>query len=278
MASDNFSQYPVIDLRPTEKFRQQHLENSANIPASQLESRTHELPERLTPINLIGHHPELQMAKQFLTTKGYQILEVLDLSQSNIADCFPATFLASHGRSKRYWQPASVVAHFCKNIQQTGANKRALDLACGAGRDCVYLGLNGWQVHAIDISQHALERLESFAQREKLNIQCQLVDLEKELDSFLATKQKFDLIVVVRYLHRPLLTKLDSLLNQSGHIIYQTFMQGCEKFGSPKNPRFLLQQGELARCFSSYTICLDQIDYLSDGRPVNSFIAQKESD
>jgi cytochrome b561 len=85
----------------------------------------------------------------------------------------------------------------------------------------------------------------------------------------------FDLINVARYLHRPLFAQIKSLLAVDGIILYHTFMQGSEVFGSPKNPNFLLKQGELAEVFADWHIWCDQTLVLADGRPMSYFIAQK---
>jgi hypothetical protein len=51
-------------------------------------------------------------------------------------------------------------------------------------------------------------------------------------------------------------------------------MQGSEKFGSPRNPNFLLKAGELAEVFAGAAILLDAVETLDDGRPVSAFIAR----
>jgi hypothetical protein len=51
--------------------------------------------------------------------------------------------------------------------------------------------------------------------------------------------------VVVNYLHRPLLPALVSAVAPGGVLIYETFAQGNERFGRPRNPDFLLRPGEL---------------------------------
>ncbi len=40
---------------------------------------------------------------------------------------------------------------------------RALDIACGAGRNALFLARQGWSVDAIDISQAGLDRARSAA-------------------------------------------------------------------------------------------------------------------
>ncbi len=61
-----------------------------------------------------------------------------------------------------------------------------------------------------------------------------------------------------------------------GLLVFQTFVEGVEAFGSPKNPNFILKKGELAKSFADFRIIIDKIETLKDGRPVSSFVAQRE--
>ncbi len=268
-------EFPIIDLRASESFARLHLIHSANIPADELHDRTHELPDKSISINLVGDLKQLDSATSLLESKGYSICATLFITHQILIESFSQSKLTTGLEFKRYWKPASVVEWFCQNVVAQGDSKRGLDLACGAGRDSIFLALKGWQMTSVDSSEHALARVNGSAVRANLKVDCIRMDIEKEIHELTALGRNFDLIVVVRYLHRPLLSLLPKLLNDSGYIVYQTFMQGCEKFGSPKNPRFLLQKNELATTFSGFKILLDEIEYLTDGRPVNSFIAQK---
>ena len=58
-------------------------------------------------------------------------------------------------------------------------------------------------------------------------------------------EEQFDGIVVVNYLHRPLIGALLDALRPGGVLIYETFALGNEKLGRPSNPEFLLRPGEL---------------------------------
>ncbi|MET0680076.1 MAG: SAM-dependent methyltransferase, partial [Burkholderiales bacterium] len=55
----------------------------------------------------------------------------------------------------------------------------------------------------------------------------------------------FDGVVVANYLHRPLFDVLIASLAPGGVLIYETFMQGNERYGKPSNPDFLLRPYEL---------------------------------
>jgi SAM-dependent methyltransferase len=56
---------------------------------------------------------------------------------------------------------------------------------------------------------------------------------------------RFDAIVVVNYLHRPLFAPLLDALRPDGVLIYATFASGNERIGRPSRPEFLLREGEL---------------------------------
>jgi tellurite methyltransferase len=76
---------------------------------------------------------------------------------------------------------------------------RALDLACGTGRNAIWLAEHGWSVTAIDGSSAAIEIL-----RQRSNLVDALVaDLEK--GQYAIAPSVWDLIVIHRYLQRDLL-------------------------------------------------------------------------
>lgn len=52
-----------------------------------------------------------------------------------------------------------------------------LDLACGDGRNALYLAGQGFQVTAVDFSSSGLERLKGFAAQEGLHISTKQMDL-----------------------------------------------------------------------------------------------------
>ena len=71
--------------------------------------------------------------------------------------------------------------------------------------------------------------------------------------------ERFQGIVVTNYLHRPLFPLLERSLAPGGVLIYETFMQGNERYGKPSNPAFLLQPGELWRAFAGlHVIAFEQ--------------------
>ncbi len=132
-------------------------------------------------------------------------------------------------------------------------NGPVLDLACGSGRHTRLLLDAGYEVWSLDKDASLLEPLTLLGAR------CFQHDLEMPRDANLVNgtgswpfdANTFSAIIVTNYLHRPLLSKLTSSLKAGGILIYETFAAGNEAYGSPTNPDFLLQPGELIEYYLS---------------------------
>jgi len=133
-------------------------------------------------------------------------------------------------------EPSSWVSRFA-SILPAGA--RVLDLACGRGRHARYLAGLGCHVVAADRDEGALEVLSEVPGV----VTCHL-DLE-DGTPWPWSEGAFDAVVVCNYLYRPAFDQLADLLADGGFLIYETFMQGNERYGRPSNPDFLLEPGEL---------------------------------
>lgn len=133
--------------------------------------------------------------------------------------------------------PSPWVARF-GSLVPDGA--RVLDLACGHGRHARWFAGRGCRVLAVDRDPEALSALAGAA-----GIETAMVDLET--GAWPLRGERFDTVVVVNYLHRPLFPHLFGALTGDGVLIYETFARGNEAYGRPSNPDFLLERGELLR-------------------------------
>jgi len=130
---------------------------------------------------------------------------------------------------------------------QLAPGARVLDVACGHGRNARWLAQRGCAVTAVDIdaacgASLADEPAVAFVQ----------TDLEGAPWPF--GGRSFDAVVVVHYLHRPLLPLLAAALVPGGLLLYETFAAGNERFGRPRNPDFLLQPRELLQAFGALRV------------------------
>lgn len=123
---------------------------------------------------------------------------------------------------------------------------RVLDLAAGGGRHTRLLLDRGHAVHAVDRDTSALVPL--------AGLRCIVEAVDLETGAPWPLGRDYDGIVVTNYLHRPLLPAIAGALAPGGAVMYETFAQGNERFGRPRNPDFLLRPGELLEAFASLTI------------------------
>ena len=130
-----------------------------------------------------------------------------------------------------------------------------LDVACGSGRNAIYLAEQHFEVTAVDLSPQALEILAHEAADRGLAIKTLLVDLESEPHLPVGP---FDLIIDFFYLYRPLLPKLIRILRPGGLMVIRTFSSAGEFAEGNLNQNFVLQPGELLDIFSGWEILLHE--------------------
>ncbi len=125
---------------------------------------------------------------------------------------------------------------------------RALDLACGRGRNAMYLAQEGFQVEAWDRDAEALEGLRSTADALGLSAPTtRLVDLEQAPE---IPPASFDLITVFYYLQRDLMPTIVRALKPGGILVYETFLiDNHERFNHPRRREFCLNHNELLSLF-----------------------------
>jgi SAM-dependent methyltransferase len=150
------------------------------------------------------------------------------------------------------------------------AGGRALDVACGRGRHALLLAAAGFETTAIDRDRSALAPLETKAVGLGLSLIARAIDLEADhADLSVLAPAAFELIVVFRYLHRPLFPALRRALAPGGVLVYETFTQAQAARGHPRNPAFLLEEGELARLVAP----LDVLRF-DEGEREGAFVAR----
>jgi SAM-dependent methyltransferase len=138
------------------------------------------------------------------------------------------------GSQVRVDEPSPWVVRFAPLVPAEGA---VLDVACGRGRHTRYFLKRGHRVVAIDRDVSWIADLVANPQLEAVQL-----DLEKG-EPF--PSRRFEGVVVTNYLHRPLLPDLVGAVASGGVLIYETYAKGHERLGSPSNPDFLLDPGEL---------------------------------
>ena len=116
---------------------------------------------------------------------------------------------------------------------------KALDIACGNGRNSVFLAARGFDVDAVDISTVATTRLLTQSPR--------ISAIQADLDTWQIPRDRYTLIVNIRFLDRRLFPMIIAGLRPGGVLIVESFIDGHRS-------RYCLKPNELLRSFRSLHI------------------------
>jgi SAM-dependent methyltransferase len=139
----------------------------------------------------------------------------------------------------------------------------ALDLACGRGRNALFLAEHRRHVTAVDWSGAALDIVEDRAKASKIPVRriqridetkaptCAGIDLlQADLETVALPANRYSVILCVRYLQRSLFPQVCRALRPGGMLLFETHTQAQLDFsGGPRDPAHLLNRGELRRAF-----------------------------
>jgi rhodanese-related sulfurtransferase len=254
-----------LDVRDPDAFRAAHLAGSGHIPLAELRARRGELPTRERRVLVVAEDGARALsAAAELAGLGYARVAWLDAA----FDVIPTARLEA-GPPARLWRPSPFLTAVLDRLPRG----RALDLAAGAGREAVTLALAGWTVEAWDRDATALERAAALATRHGVHLVTRLVDLE--WPGVRITAGAFEVVTVFRFLHRPLFPAIADSLSPGGMLVYETFRRGQERFGRPRHPRFLLDDGELAETFPSLEVLRYEETESPDGPVLASLLARR---
>ena len=174
---------------------------------------------------------------------------------------------AKHQNVPMPQSPSGIVVKYAK----PSVGKRALDIACGRGRNTHYLSQLGYEVDAVDISDYALSQIEH---TDKIH------SIESDLINYSITPNRYDLIININYLERKLFSSMLAGLASEGILIFETFITAHEAgYHNPCSPEFLLRSNELPTEFSALKILFyeerDDKNMYGEKVKIASFVGQK---
>ncbi|HIJ86732.1 MAG TPA: class I SAM-dependent methyltransferase [Desulfuromonadales bacterium] len=142
--------------------------------------------------------------------------------------------------------PSPFLAREIERVKALVPGPKALDIACGEGRNSVFLARHGFRVTGLDISDTGLEKGKNRAQTMGLAVEFRRVDLDDY-----SIQGTFDLILNFNFLLRELIPFEVAALNPGGVLLYDTIMASDQLIQIHK-PAYLLQPGELSRLFGTF--------------------------
>lgn len=234
----------VLDARAPDAFARGHLAGAGRMGLHEFAALRAELPPRTARVLTVHDEPEeAQRAASALAALGYPLVRWLAAPLAALADGH-----ADLAPSAVLWRPSP----WLEQVLGALPPGRSLDLASGSGRESVFLARLGWEAHAWDHAPDALERAERLAARHGVGLHTRVVELERGV--LPEPAGGFDVVMVFRYLHRPLWPWLASMVAPGGVVVYETFLEAQARHGRPSKPRYLLRPGELREAFPGFTI------------------------
>ena len=143
-------------------------------------------------------------------------------------------------------QPSPFLAREIETIKRLLSGRQALDIACGEGRNSVFLASHGFDVTAIDIAEQGLAKAAQRAAAAGVKVTL----IHEDLDNFCFTGS-FDLILNFNFLQRRLIPAAMEVLAPGGIFLFDTLLAPeVQQLSSPAD--FYLQPGELRRLFAPF--------------------------
>lgn len=145
---------------------------------------------------------------------------------------------------------------------------RALDVACGAGRNAILLAQTGFEVDAIDISRKGLTRARQTAEEQGLSINW----IEHDLDEPYPFEPIYDLIIVMWYVDLGLVSRLSECLKPGGYLVCQEHLVTEQEAIGPTGTSFRVAPGTLREAVSGLDVLLyeESIETIPEGEQVAS--------
>ena len=142
---------------------------------------------------------------------------------------------------------------------------RALDLACGEGRNAIWLATLGWTVTAVDYSGVALDRARRLAQEQGVQIEW----IAADVTTFLPPAGAFALVLIA-YLHLPPAERGRVLQHAVGGLAPggTFFMVGharrnlAEGIGGPQDPQVLWDPEETRAELSALGLAIQRVEHV----------------
>lgn len=143
-------------------------------------------------------------------------------------------------------------ASFLKQHLSGKPRGKALDIACGYGRNALYLADKGYQVEGFDQDELAVRFCNEKAKDLNLPFTAKTCDLEQDIPF---SENKYMLASCFYYLDRNIIPQIKKALKISGMMIYETFLIDQHKrYGKPSRTEFCWEHNELLNNFLDFRI------------------------
>ena len=196
-----------------------------------------------------------------------------------------AAWDAKYERAELIWgaPPNDMVVEFCTSLPRG----RALDLACGEGRNALWLATRGWSVDAVDFSSGALTKAVRIAATATASIRERVRWVHADVTT-LTPERSYDLAVVA-YLHLPpnerrqaLNIAIDALKHEGILVIVGHHSANLENgVGGPQDPEILYAPDDLVADIGDrmrILVAEDRVRHVGDSTAIDALVVGRVTD
>lgn len=141
--------------------------------------------------------------------------------------------------------------------------RHVADIAMGNGRDALFLSEKGFFVTGLEGSIEAINITKNTMAQKGLVVYPVLGDARR----LPYGKGVFDCILVFYFLKKEIMDEMKDLLKKGGIFIYETFLKRQNDIDRPRNPDYLLDDGELIGYFRGFELLFyEEIIENADGK------------
>lgn len=253
----------VLDARPRAAFLAGHAPLAANLPLSDWDLRAAELPARDFVFEVVGEDAPAG-------ARCVELLEARGFTDARAADTRTREDRSEAGAARTVlWQPAPALVRYEARLPRQG---RALEIACGSGRNAAWLAARGLATWGVDILPDALARARALARgtldldpgaamfpRAPLAFAC--ADATRPLPF---APRAFDLVTGFRYLDRALFFRVAEWVAPGGFLTWETFSSRAPEDSHPRRSAFRLAPGELVALCQAAGFEVERADSTDD--------------
>lgn len=145
-------------------------------------------------------------------------------------------------------EPHALLRKFWTSI----SGKFVADIAMGSGRDALFLAGKGFLVTGLEGSVEAI----NIAKGTMFERNTSLLPVLGDADHIPYRRRSLDCLLVFYFFKREIMKELELLLRKGGILMYETFLKRQNSLDRPRNPDYLLEDGELLGHFKELEILL----------------------
>jgi 2-polyprenyl-3-methyl-5-hydroxy-6-metoxy-1,4-benzoquinol methylase len=143
-------------------------------------------------------------------------------------------------------RPSPFLSREIDKIKLLAPGHTALDIACGEGRNSVFLAQNGFRVTGLDISDVGIAKGVARASNAGVEIDFRQINLHGY-----SISEKYNLILNFNFLLRDLIPSEVQALTPGGLLLFDTILESPQLLAS-HDPAYFLKKGELTGIFEKY--------------------------